>query len=272
MNRDALPLALRRHKLVATVRNSLLDRDVLVGVSGGADSVALLLLFCAAASQKSASFDVICAHIHHGLREEADDEQQMVVDLCVNLGVRCEVRGINVQPVSGSMAAGAREARYGQLLDIAKDLGVSTIAVAHHAADQLETMLMALCRGGGLKRLAGMQPSRQLSDDIALIRPLLHVDKEELEEVCRLADVVWCNDPTNDDPTTPPWTVEKGCHSGSSSSLASSRQTCSKCIDNIASRNGRLRFIYSKRNAMVAEVPVPALPSNHRSSSPWRGG
>ena len=203
MNKDALPLALRRHKLVATVRNSLLNRDVLVGVSGGADSVALLLLFCAAASQKSASFDVICAHIHHGLRDEADDEQQMVVDLCVNLGVRCEVRGINVQPVCGSMAAGAREARYGQLLDIAKDLGVTTIAVAHHAADQLETMLMALCRGGGLKRLAGMQPSRQLSDDIALIRPLLHVDKEELEEVCRLADVVWCNDPTNDDPTTP---------------------------------------------------------------------
>ena len=203
MNKDALPLALRRHKLVATVRNSLLDRDVLIGVSGGADSVALLLLFCAAASQKTASFTVSAAHIHHGLREEADGEQQMVVDLCEKLDIRCEVRQIDVQPFNGSVAAGARKARYDQLLDIATDCGFRTIAVAHHAADQLETMLMALCRGSGLKRLAGMQPSRQLSEEVTLIRPLLHIDKEDLEEVCRMADVQWCHDPTNDDLSTP---------------------------------------------------------------------
>lgn len=203
MNKDALPLGLRRHKLVATVRNDLQDRDVVVGVSGGADSVALLLLCCAAASQKSASFEVSAAHVHHGLREEADGEQQMVVDLCENLGVRCEVRKIDVQPINGSMAAGAREARYEQLLQVATDFGFRTIAVAHHAADQLETMIMALCRGGGLRRLAGMRSSRRLSEEIGLIRPLLHVEKEELKEVCRLADIKWCDDPTNDDQSTP---------------------------------------------------------------------
>ena len=203
MNKNALPLALRRHKLVATVRRALQDQDVVVGVSGGADSVALLLLCCAAASQKTASFEVTAAHIHHGLRKEADSEQQMVVDLCMTLGIRCEVRKIDVQPLNGSVAAGAREARYEQLLDIATACGCQTIAVAHHAADQLETMLMALCRGGGLKRLAGMRSSRQLSEEIELIRPLLQIEKVALEEVCRMADIQWCNDPTNDDPSTP---------------------------------------------------------------------
>ena len=203
MNKQAIPLALRRHKLVATVRHALQERDVLVGVSGGADSVALLLLCCAAASQQTAAFQVQVVHIHHGLREESDDEQQGVVDLCEKLGVHCEVRKIVVEAINGSLAAGARQARYEQLLEVARELRVHTVAVAHHAADQLETMLMALCRGSGLKRLAGMQPSRQLSEEVTLIRPLLHVEKEDLEEVCRMADVQWCHDPTNDDLSTP---------------------------------------------------------------------
>jgi tRNA(Ile)-lysidine synthetase-like protein len=127
----------------------------------------------------------------------------MVESLCKKLGVQCEVRKIIVEAINGSLAAGARQARYEQLLEVARELEVHTVAVAHHAADQLETMLMALCRGGGLKRLAGMLPSRQLSEEVNLIRPLLHVDKENLEEVCRMADVQWCHDPTNNDLSTP---------------------------------------------------------------------
>lgn len=203
MKKQAIPLALRRHKLVSTVRHALHEQDVLVGVSGGADSVALLLLCCAAASQQTAAFQVHVVHIHHGLREESDNEQRMVVDLCTTLGVQCEVRKVVVEPIDGSLAAGARQARYEQLLKVAKELKTHTVAVAHHAADQLETMLMALCRGGGLKRLAGMQHSRQLSDEVTLIRPLLHVEKVDLEEVCRMADVQWCHDPTNDDLSSP---------------------------------------------------------------------
>ena len=203
MNKQAIPLALRRHKLVATVRHALQDQDVLVGVSGGADSVALLLLCCAAASQQTAALRVHVVHVHHGLRADSDNEQHMVINLCKHLGVRCEVRRIVVKAIDGSLAAGARQSRYEQLLEVARELEVSTVAVAHHAADQLETMLMALCRGGGLRRLAGMQSSRQLSEDVNLIRPLLHVDKEDLEEVCQMADVQWCHDPTNDDLSTP---------------------------------------------------------------------
>jgi tRNA(Ile)-lysidine synthase len=165
--------------------------------------VALLLLCCAAASQQSATWNVHVAHIHHGLREEADDEQHFVEKLCEKLGVRCVVRRIVVEPIDGSLAAGARQSRYEQLLDVANELEVQTVAVAHHAADQLETMLMALCRGGGLRRLAGMQSSRQLSEAITLIRPLLHIDKEDLEAVCQMANVQWCSDPTNEDSSTP---------------------------------------------------------------------
>ena len=203
MNKKTIPLQLRRHQLVATVRRTLQDQDVLVGVSGGADSVALLLLCCAAASQQTAKFNVYAAHINHGLREEAIEEQQMVVDLCKRLGVRCETRNISVELVKGSLAAGARQARYEQLLEIAEELDLKAVAVAHHATDQLETMLMALCRGGGLNRLAGMKTSRRLSEEIVLIRPLLHFDKEDLEAVCQMANIQWCNDPTNNDPTSP---------------------------------------------------------------------
>ncbi|MEE2912828.1 MAG: tRNA lysidine(34) synthetase TilS [Planctomycetota bacterium] len=203
MNKKAIPLELRRHKLVAVVRRALKDQDIVVGVSGGADSVALLLLCCAAVSQKTSNFRVYAAHINHGLREEAHEEQQMVIDLCKRLDVRCEVRKISVEPLKGSVAAGARKARYEQLFKIAKKLEVQSVAVAHHAADQLETMLIALCRGGGLKRLAGMNPSRPLGENVSLIRPLLHIDKQLLEEICQLAKIKWCNDPTNNDLTTP---------------------------------------------------------------------
>lgn len=86
---------------------------------------------------------------------------------------------------------------------IANELHIRTITVAHHSTDQLETMLMALCRGGGLRRIAGMTPTRELSPGVLLVRPLLHADKEDLQEICRACDITWCDDPTNDDPSTP---------------------------------------------------------------------
>ena len=202
MNKAAIPLEVRRHKLVATVRNKLQD-NVLVGVSGGADSTGLLLLCCAVALQKSSTLNVVVGHVNHGIRSESDAEQQMVESLCEKLGVPCISKKITVAPIDGSLAAGARNGRYRALAEIAAAHNLTHLAVAHHSTDQLETILMALCRGGGPRKLAGMATERPLTDQITLIRPLLHADPSELQRICSISGIAWCNDPTNKDPNTP---------------------------------------------------------------------
>jgi len=202
MNKAAIPLEVRRHKLVATVRNKLQD-NVLVGVSGGADSTGLLLLCCAVALQKSSTLNVVVGHVNHGIRSESDAEQQMVESLCEKLGVPCISKKITVAPIDGSLAAGARNGRYRALAEIAAAHNLTHLAVAHHSTDQLETILMALCRGGGPRKLAGMATERPLTDQITLIRPLLHAEPSELQRICSISGIVWCNDPTNKDPNTP---------------------------------------------------------------------
>lgn len=198
-----VPLEIRRHQLVSKVREVIQNRNVVVGVSGGGDSIALLLLCIAASMQQESSFSVIAGHIHHGLREASDDELVQVEEVCERFGITCITKKIEVQKKDGSLAAGAREARYEALCTIANEHNMAVIAVAHHAEDQLETMLMALCRGGGMRKLAGMKPSRELTDSVHLIRPLLHVDKATLLEICSLAKIDWCEDPTNSDCSTP---------------------------------------------------------------------
>ena len=198
-----VPLEIRRHQLVSRVREAIQDQDIVVGVSGGGDSIALLLLCVAASMQQSSSFTVIVGHIHHGLRDESDDELLRVKDICKRFGVKCITKKIAVQSKNGSLAAGARDARYEALCSIANEHHISTIAVAHHADDQLETMLMALCRGGGMRQLAGMAHTRALTNEINLLRPLLHVEKRTLIEICASAEVEFCEDPTNKDCSTP---------------------------------------------------------------------
>ena len=203
MTMTQVPLVIRRHKLVSIVRNDIQNRNIIVGVSGGGDSIALLLLCVAASMQQSSTFKVIVGHINHGLRKEADEEQSHVESICDSLGIPCFTKKISVQAKNGSIAAGARDARYEALCGIARENNFSTIAVAHHADDQLETMLMALCRGSGARKLAGMASSRNLTDNIVLVRPLLHVEKKTLLDICTIASVGWCEDPTNTDQSTP---------------------------------------------------------------------
>ena len=101
-------------------------------------------------------YHVVAAHINHGLRPEANDEQKTVEQLCACLGIQCESVLVNVQPINGSIAAGAREARYEALKKIATSLNIQTVAVAHHAEDQLDYNAHGtLPRQGGLRKLIG---------------------------------------------------------------------------------------------------------------------
>ena len=145
-------------------------------VSGGADSVALLVLACAA------NLNVTAWHVDHGLRENSHTEAALVAQLATQLGAQFESRTVTVEQGANTEAR-AREARYDALPQ-----GVMT---GHTADDQAETILINLLRGSGTRGLAGMQPTAQ--------RPLLHIRRGETKAVCSALGILVFNDPSNDD-------------------------------------------------------------------------
>lgn len=212
-----LPLAIRRHPLVAEVARQLAHCGVplndkamagqeiplVVGVSGGPDSLTLLLT-CAALAERSnrqhPRLRVIAAHVNHHLRPSADDDARYVQQICERFGLPLHVEDVRPGDVPGNVSANARLMRYEALLKIARRVDASFIAVAHHGNDQIETILMALGRGAGLDGLSGMPWSRPLWEHVMLIRPLLGSTKEDCLEFCRRAALAWREDPFNLDP------------------------------------------------------------------------
>jgi tRNA(Ile)-lysidine synthase len=156
-------------------------------VSGGADSVALLLL------AKVASLKIKAVTVDHRLRAGSADEAEHVAALCAQLGVAHEIIILGT-PESGNLSDWARIARYAALRDWAEREGVDLLLTAHHADDQLETVLMRLNRGSGVAGLAGVR-ARQAD----LCRPLLGWRKAELVAVVNACGISAIDDPTNHD-------------------------------------------------------------------------
>lgn len=205
-----LPIAARRHPLVHAVAHSI-DRYgmvaagdyVVVGASGGADSTSLLLAM-AELHNRTDSAGVpfvrpVAVHVHHHLRESADDDAAFVEALCESLHMELHMVHVDPGHVSGNISAAARGLRYRALAEESTKIGAKVVAVAHHAEDQFETILMALCRGAGLDGLTGMPIVRELNGDVRLLRPLLWSRRADCEDLCRKAGVQWVHDPTNDD-------------------------------------------------------------------------
>ena len=167
-----------------------------IAVSGGPDSLALLLLAAAARSGK-----VEAATIDHGLRPESAGEAEMVGDICRHLGVSHQILLADwPQAPTVNVQASARAMRYRLLNEWATDSGLEAVATAHHADDQAETLLMRLLRGAGVAGLGGTRSKRALSDHVLLIRPLLGWRKAELVELVAHAGLDPVDDPSNCDP------------------------------------------------------------------------
>ena len=167
-----------------------------VAVSGGPDSLALLLLAAAARPGQ-----VEAATIDHGLRPEARSEAEMVASVCERLGVRHATLAARWSEVpETAIQERARNQRYRLLGYWAEERGLDAIVTAHHAEDQAETLLMRLARGSGVRGLAGIRP-RSVSPGahIRLVRPLLGWRRAELEQVCADAGVEPVSDPSNQD-------------------------------------------------------------------------
>lgn len=170
-----------------------------VAVSGGPDSVALLLLAAAALPGR-----VAAATVDHGLRAEAADEARAVSALCDRLGLAHSTLRVDAAPPTANRQAWAREVRYPLLARWASERGLAYVATAHHLDDQAETLLMRLHRGAGVGGLAGIRSSRPLIDGggsgVRLIRPLLDWRREALGAVVADAAVAVADDPSNRDP------------------------------------------------------------------------
>ncbi len=182
---------------------------VLAGVSGGADSVCLLLVL--AALREDLDFDLRAIHIHHGLRERAGEDLTFTQDLCAGLQVPCRTRYVDAAAYAAGHGLGVEEAcrilRY-QCFEQAcleweaegpgpdGQNGSCRIAVAHHMEDQAETVLFHICRGSSIAGLRGMLPVSG-----RLIRPLLDETRDRIETYLREKGQTWRTDETNLDPS-----------------------------------------------------------------------
>ena len=167
-----------------------------IAVSGGPDSMALLLL--AAAARPGA---VEAASVDHALRDGSRAEAEMVARACAELGVPHAIltAGWKEAPAT-ALQERARRERYRLLGFWAEERSLEALATAHHADDQAETLLMRLSRGSGVRGLAGMRRrSIAPGTDVTLVRPLLDWRRRELEQVCLDAGVTPLLDPSNDD-------------------------------------------------------------------------
>ena len=165
-----------------------------VAVSGGGDSLALLLLAHAALPGRIAA-----ATVDHGLRAEAAQEALFVARLCAARGIPHDT--LHVTPAGRAGPQGnARAARYRALAGWAADRGLPAVATAHHADDQAETLLLRLARGAGLAGLAGARTMRPLGPGVALVRPLIDWRRAELAGIVTACGIAAVNDPSNADP------------------------------------------------------------------------
>jgi len=162
--------------------------DVVVALSGGADSVALLNVMKSLAGEYG--LNISACHVNHGLREAAAADEAFVRELCEREQIPLVVRAAEIMVAKHqSVEEVARKARYGIFAEVSQG---KKIAVAHTASDNEETVLFNLIRGTGLKGLCGIPPTR---DNI--IRPLILCERSEVEAYCREHGLLYVTDESN---------------------------------------------------------------------------
>ena len=173
---------------------------VVAGVSGGADSMCLLGLLID--WRESLGLNITVLHVNHGIRgAEADSDEEFVRRFCADAGV--DFRAVHADIPGIAKASGCTEEeagrnfRYQAFTQACRETGSSRLAVAHNMNDNAETVLFNLARGSGLAGMAGIAPSRVLSDGIELVRPLLASSRSEIEEYLSEKGIGHVTDSTN---------------------------------------------------------------------------
>lgn len=188
---------MQRRVLDYILENQMIQENdrVIVGVSAGADSVCLLHVLIEV--QKTISFTIGVVHVNHGLRgREAGEDEHFVEVLCQKHKIPCEVFSYDVAQIAAdgklSVEEAGRKVRYEAFGTFAKQWGGTKVALAHHKNDQAETMLHNLVRGSAVSGLCGIHPVRN-----EYIRPLLCMNRAEVEQYLKSRNLSWRTDSTN---------------------------------------------------------------------------
>lgn len=179
------------------VRDELIEKNdhLLVGVSGGADSMCLLHYLLTLKDKYNLLISV--AHINHHTRENENDfEQEMVEKFCEVNKIPCFIGHFQYQK-KDNFHNEARSYRYRFFFQTAKKINANKIALAHHLDDQVETILFKIIRGNNIKGYTGMAEKIYLKENIAIIRPLLEITKEEIISYCNQYQVPFMVDSSN---------------------------------------------------------------------------
>lgn len=177
-----------KQKVLNTIKKYDLIKDgdrVVVGVSGGPDSISLLDILNKIKNEKLINFEIICVHINHQIREEANDDELFVQDYCEKNKIKFYCKRIDVIKYANNNKIGLEEAgrilRYDFFDEIMQKENANKIAIAHNKNDKAETIIMNIIRGTGISGLKGIEVIRSEK----CIRPLLDCNRDEIEEYCR---------------------------------------------------------------------------------------
>ena len=247
-------------------QRGLLDKDkpVLVAVSGGADSVALLDVLV------RAGYTCIAAHCNFNLRgAESDRDEAFVRELCTTMQVPLFVQSFGTHAYARENKLGielaARELRYKWFDQIAQEQGCQAVAVAHHQNDQAETLLLNLKRGAGIRGLAGMRPISAnpiVPQGLPIVRPLLCTTRDYIEHYLKdKRHLDWMTDSTNSDTSIPRNAVREQLRSYSKSEIEHMAQTAEYMqgyVDILDGKNtreaGMVRLYEDIRECGFAEI------------------
>lgn len=193
-------------KLRVAVRRALADvvqtashHSVVVGLSGGADSLALTAATVFEAAKLH--LQVYCAVVDHALQPDSAAVAATAAATATRMGAVAQVLPVSVQHTGEGLESAARTQRYQALADFCDAVGSTLLLTGHTEDDQAEQVLLALARGSGVQAIAGIPPRRTLvssgGNEITVLRPLLRITRVETEAACRAAGLEWWDDPHN---------------------------------------------------------------------------
>lgn len=192
-----------KNKVLQTIKKYNLIKSgdsIVVGVSGGPDSICLLHLLNDLKNE--INFKIYVAHVNHMIRKEADSETEYVKEFCKKLEIECFVKRINVIEKANNLKKGTeetgRQIRYEFFNEILDKTNSNKIATAHNNNDKVETIIMNILRGSGTSGLKGIEPIR---DNNKYIRPLIEIQRGEIEEYCMINNLNPQIDKSNQDNT-----------------------------------------------------------------------
>lgn len=181
-----------KEKILYTIKsNNLIENGdkIVLGVSGGPDSISMLNVLYTIMQEKSIDdFDIVVAHVNHGLRENAKIDEEYVKDYCDRRKINYKILHANIRKEALNMKRGLEDTgriiRYRFFDEVAKETGANKIAIAHNTNDRVETIIMNIIRGTGLEGLKGIEVKNG-----NIIRPLLFCSRYEIEKYCEIENL-----------------------------------------------------------------------------------